>query len=253
MSIGKGRGDGRCHCRSRIVGIGAWRPWRWCLVRALVPISKLWSRAIQPWCDSSSVTARPNVWAGGGDVDRTVARIWSAKEAVLKAMGIGLRHDTRDIVVGDESGRARRLSGSMASAGHQSDTCIGRANSAALTHAALPRPRCACGDSGAADVGSSSSATDEVPTACRPSLPVARSAAHEAGRPRAKPGSCGLWNSNCGRLSRPRCRMYALPTCIQYDAAKPGDGSFVPGLLDASQPEGPFDHAMVLHVQTNQM
>lgn len=34
--------------------------------------------------------------------DRTVARMWSAKEAVLKAMGIGLRHDTRDIVVGDE-------------------------------------------------------------------------------------------------------------------------------------------------------
>jgi phosphopantetheinyl transferase (holo-ACP synthase) len=40
--------------------------------------------------------------AGGGDIDRTVARIWSAKEAVLKAIGIGLRHDTRDIVVGDE-------------------------------------------------------------------------------------------------------------------------------------------------------
>ena len=39
---------------------------------------------------------------GGSDVERTVARIWSAKEAVLKAMGIGLRHDTRDIVVGDE-------------------------------------------------------------------------------------------------------------------------------------------------------
>jgi phosphopantetheinyl transferase len=38
----------------------------------------------------------------GRDVDRTVARIWSAKEAVLKAMGIGLRHDTRDIVVGDD-------------------------------------------------------------------------------------------------------------------------------------------------------
>jgi phosphopantetheine--protein transferase-like protein len=38
----------------------------------------------------------------GRDAERTVARIWSAKEAVLKAMGIGLRHDTRDIVVGDE-------------------------------------------------------------------------------------------------------------------------------------------------------
>jgi len=39
---------------------------------------------------------------GGHDADRTVARIWSAKESVLKAMGLGLRHDTRDIVVGDE-------------------------------------------------------------------------------------------------------------------------------------------------------
>jgi len=38
----------------------------------------------------------------GRDAERTVARIWSAKEAVLKAMGLGLRHDTRDIVVGDE-------------------------------------------------------------------------------------------------------------------------------------------------------
>ena len=34
--------------------------------------------------------------------DLLVARIWSAKEAVLKVMGIGLRHDTRDIMVGDE-------------------------------------------------------------------------------------------------------------------------------------------------------
>jgi 4'-phosphopantetheinyl transferase len=34
--------------------------------------------------------------------DLVVARVWSAKEALLKAMGIGLRHDTRDIVVGGE-------------------------------------------------------------------------------------------------------------------------------------------------------
>ena len=40
---------------------------------------------------------------GNCDVDRTVARIWSAKESVLKAMGLGLRHDTRDIVVGNEA------------------------------------------------------------------------------------------------------------------------------------------------------
>lgn len=40
--------------------------------------------------------------AASRDADRTIARIWSAKEAVLKAIGIGLRHDTRDIVVGDE-------------------------------------------------------------------------------------------------------------------------------------------------------
>jgi len=40
--------------------------------------------------------------AHGADAERAVARIWSAKEAVLKAMGLGLRHDTRDIVVGDE-------------------------------------------------------------------------------------------------------------------------------------------------------
>jgi phosphopantetheinyl transferase len=39
---------------------------------------------------------------GGRAAERTVARIWSAKEAVLKAMGLGLRHDTRDIEVGDE-------------------------------------------------------------------------------------------------------------------------------------------------------
>jgi phosphopantetheinyl transferase len=38
----------------------------------------------------------------GAAAEQTIARIWSAKEAVLKAMGIGLRHDTRDIVVGDE-------------------------------------------------------------------------------------------------------------------------------------------------------
>ena len=39
---------------------------------------------------------------GGAAAERMVARIWSGKEAVLKAMGLGLRHDTRDIVVGDE-------------------------------------------------------------------------------------------------------------------------------------------------------
>jgi 4'-phosphopantetheinyl transferase len=38
----------------------------------------------------------------GAAAEQAIARIWSAKEAVLKAMGIGLRHDTRDIVVGDE-------------------------------------------------------------------------------------------------------------------------------------------------------
>ena len=38
----------------------------------------------------------------GREAERTVARMWSAKEAVLKAMGLGLRHDTRDIEVGDE-------------------------------------------------------------------------------------------------------------------------------------------------------
>ncbi len=90
--------------------------------------------------------------AGGGDVDRTVARIWSAKEAVLKAIGIGLRHDTRDIVVGDESGRTRSLGGGMAGAGRQFGASTGGANCAALTNAALPRPRCACGDGGFADV-----------------------------------------------------------------------------------------------------
>ena len=39
---------------------------------------------------------------GGRDAERTIARVWSAKAAVLKALGLGLRHDTRDIVVGDE-------------------------------------------------------------------------------------------------------------------------------------------------------
>lgn len=33
--------------------------------------------------------------------DRLVARIWSAKEAVLEALGLGLRMDTRGIEIGD--------------------------------------------------------------------------------------------------------------------------------------------------------
>ena len=46
-----------------------------------------------------------------GGAERAVARIWSAKEAVLTAMGIGLRHDTRDIVVGDEMDAPPGLAG----------------------------------------------------------------------------------------------------------------------------------------------
>jgi 4'-phosphopantetheinyl transferase len=39
----------------------------------------------------------------GREVDLAVARIWSAKEAVLKAMGLGLRLDTRTVQVLGES------------------------------------------------------------------------------------------------------------------------------------------------------
>lgn len=40
------------------------------------------------------------VAAAGADADLAVARIWSAKEAVLKLLGLGLRLDTRAISVG---------------------------------------------------------------------------------------------------------------------------------------------------------
>ncbi len=42
---------------------------------------------------------------GGGAADEVVARVWSAKEAVLKVLGLGLRVDTRHLAV--ELGGAR--------------------------------------------------------------------------------------------------------------------------------------------------
>lgn len=43
--------------------------------------------------------------AAAGDArDRLVARIWSAKESVLKALGVGLRLDTRSIEIAGEGG-----------------------------------------------------------------------------------------------------------------------------------------------------
>jgi phosphopantetheinyl transferase len=39
------------------------------------------------------------VEASGGDTNLVMARIWSAKEAVLKLVGLGLRIDTRGVVV----------------------------------------------------------------------------------------------------------------------------------------------------------
>jgi len=44
--------------------------------------------------------------AARGDRDRLVARLWSAKESVTKALGVGLRVDTRTIEVMGEGGPA---------------------------------------------------------------------------------------------------------------------------------------------------
>jgi phosphopantetheinyl transferase len=47
------------------------------------------------------------VQGGAGPADAMVARIWSAKEAVLKLLGLGLRLDTRCVIVAGEA-RERR-------------------------------------------------------------------------------------------------------------------------------------------------
>lgn len=49
------------------------------------------------------------VRAAGAGRDEVVARLWSAKEAVLKLLGLGLRLDTRSVVVGDQTDVAGAL------------------------------------------------------------------------------------------------------------------------------------------------
>lgn len=53
-----------------------------------------------------SEQARVGATPPGPDRDRLVARIWSAKESVTKALGVGLRVDTRTIEIAGEGGSA---------------------------------------------------------------------------------------------------------------------------------------------------
>jgi phosphopantetheinyl transferase len=69
-------------------------------VRALgIDVETVEPREID-WCEDYFVTREMDaVRASGGLRDRVVATIWSAKESVVKALGVGLRMDLREIEV----------------------------------------------------------------------------------------------------------------------------------------------------------